>query len=118
MILVESFPVLLEIAGGAVALVLVLLRTTGRVRALAGIGLVLIMAGFLTAVIFNVAMGSRLREVAADDLLGVLAAQNVVRVLLIGAGVILLAVAVTIGGRAGPSRSSTGRSSRSRPPGR
>ncbi|SDS54843.1 hypothetical protein [Microlunatus soli] len=97
--LIASFPVLVEIAGAVVALILILQRTTGRSQTAGVVGLLLIMLGFLGAVIFNLVMGTRLQQVGTDQLLMVMGLQNIGRTVLIGAGVILLAVSVVLGRR-------------------
>lgn len=95
--LISSIPVLVEIAGVVIALVVIMQRTTGRSRTAGAIGLVLMLVGFLSVVIFNLVMGARLQQVATDRMLMFLTLQNIVRTALIGAGVIVLAVSVVLG---------------------
>ncbi|HEY9291449.1 MAG TPA: hypothetical protein VIP98_09260 [Microlunatus sp.] len=83
-------PAIISIAAAAIAMILVLLRSTGRARTTGTVGSVLLILSALTPLIYDTAMASRLIDVAVGGIYAVLLLQGILHTVLMVGGLLLL----------------------------
>jgi hypothetical protein len=92
-----SVPTVFPVVGALIVLVVILLLAHGRARVLGAVGAGLVLLNGVLNLVVQIALADLLDQVATSSLPPVLAINSIVQVLLYGAGMILLGLAVAAG---------------------
>lgn len=94
----------LSLAGGVVALVLLITKARGRSRVTGVVGAALILVGTLSGLAYLWLLTPHAGQLSDETLVGILAARTVIGSVLIGAGVVLLSCAIVVATRSPKKR--------------
>lgn len=105
----------LSLAGGVVALVLLITKARGRSRVTGVVGAALILVGTLSGLAYRWLLTPHAGQLSDETLVGILAARTVIGSVLIGSGVVLLSCAIVVATRL-PKKRRHGAASRMQTP--
>lgn len=105
----------LSVAGGVVALVLLITKARGRSRVTGVVGAALVLVGTLSGLAYLWLLTPHAGQLSDQTLVGILAARTVIGSVLIGAGVVLLSCAIVVAARS-PKKRTHGAASPTTPP--